>query len=384
MPITTTTNSIDVLGDDVTTLFTLGFPVAAEADLVVTHIDASDVETLLVLDTDYTVSDVGLDDTASLTYPIAGSPLATGETLQIVRDTPLVQVLDLVAGRAFEADQIDRALSYLTVALQDQQTKVERSVKLRQTALPIEAVEGHFLSFDAAGQPITAQALNSGLAASSYMASLLLTANQSALLTALSANLASLAGLVGVADRFPYFTGPDVLALATPAVMRSKLDLPTSQESYVGETLLTADDANIAMTGLSGYHEIEAILYGNIVQANATIEVQARVSAGTWRSLTFFDGHTSADGAVVAFVKIRNFNNADGTGYRMADLRFGTKAATLSRSADINMGNSTGFSTSFTPRDEVWDELRFNAIGGDDFKGTPTDNASAMRVYGRV
>src|SRR5688572_27470082 len=89
------------LGNDVTTSFPFTFKVFQASDIAVVVTDAAGALSTKVLDSDYSVT-LNADQTASpggsITYPLSGSPLATGEKLIIVGDIPYSQTLSLPGG----------------------------------------------------------------------------------------------------------------------------------------------------------------------------------------------------------------------------------------------------------------------------------------------
>ena len=79
-------------GNGTTTVFSYTFEVKDEAHLVVTLADAAGVETVQVLNTDYTVSGVGNANGGQIT--MATAPAST-YTLTISRNVPITQEVDL-------------------------------------------------------------------------------------------------------------------------------------------------------------------------------------------------------------------------------------------------------------------------------------------------
>ena len=91
--ITSTSTKVVASGNGVTTQFAFTFVGVAAADLVVTYTDASGTSTVLAA----TAYSVALNPPASntvwgiggtVTYPLTGSPIATGTKLTIARNVP--------------------------------------------------------------------------------------------------------------------------------------------------------------------------------------------------------------------------------------------------------------------------------------------------------
>jgi len=97
-------------GNGVTTAFPFGFKVFVDSDLEVTLIDANGVETLQVLNTDYTVDNAGFEAGGSVTFTDAP---ADGVTVLIKSAVPYTQPADYKnQGRFFpetHEDSFDRA-----------------------------------------------------------------------------------------------------------------------------------------------------------------------------------------------------------------------------------------------------------------------------------
>lgn len=123
---TSTSKSGPYAGAGTTGPFTVGFRFLATDHLQVVQTDEDGVETVLVLDTDYTVAGVGAGS-GSVTLLAA---LPVGETLTITRDVPFTQEADYVANDAFPAESHERALDLLTMQTQQLNEQVQRSAKL--------------------------------------------------------------------------------------------------------------------------------------------------------------------------------------------------------------------------------------------------------------
>jgi hypothetical protein len=88
------------------------------------------VDTVLTINTDYTVSGVGAAS-GSVTLIAA---LSVGQTLTVVRNVPATQEADYVAGDAFPAESHEVALDKLTMIAQQLAEEVGRSVKVSVTS----------------------------------------------------------------------------------------------------------------------------------------------------------------------------------------------------------------------------------------------------------
>jgi hypothetical protein len=196
-------------GNDVTTAFPFTFKVFASSDLQVAAI-VDDVETVLTLDSNYSVA-LNADQDASpggtVTYPISGTPLATGDTLTIVGQLPYDQVAELPDGGNFSPRVITNALDRATMQIQQLYDQLGQTVRASEIngldALPgIETRASKLLGFDATGQPValvgaeadSATALQLDLADST-------SATKGAALVALHNERAYASGTVGFALR---------------------------------------------------------------------------------------------------------------------------------------------------------------------------------------
>lgn len=103
-------------GNGVTTVFDYGFRILDEDHLRVIKKSALGTETVLVIDTDYTVSDVGEPAGGSVTLDEAPE---AGETITILRSIPFVQETDLENQGAYYAETVEDALDL--AAMRDQQ-----------------------------------------------------------------------------------------------------------------------------------------------------------------------------------------------------------------------------------------------------------------------
>jgi glycerophosphoryl diester phosphodiesterase len=125
-----------LLGNGSTTAFPFTFKVFAASDVAVTIADSAEVETALVLGADYSVTLNANQETSpggTVTYPISGSPLATGHRLSIVGALGYDQPLDLPSGGNFSPVALENQLDRATMQIQQLKEQVDRSAKLPVT-----------------------------------------------------------------------------------------------------------------------------------------------------------------------------------------------------------------------------------------------------------
>lgn len=158
------------VGNGVTTVFPFGFKVFASSDLLVARMDAAGLrDTVLVLDTDYTVilnSNQDDDPGGSVTLLTA---LGSGLKLTVVTNVPSTQTLVLTSQGGFYPDVINRAFDKLTIIAQQILETLGRTVRLPVSStadgtLP-SPVANHLLAWNGTGSGL-ANVDQAGLATS--------------------------------------------------------------------------------------------------------------------------------------------------------------------------------------------------------------------------
>jgi lysophospholipase L1-like esterase len=123
-------------GNGSTTAFPFTFKVFATSDVKVVIANSANVETVLVLNTDYSVSLNANQETSpggTVTYPISGSPLPSGSVLSIIGNLDYSQPLDLPSGGNFSPLALENQLDRTTIQIQQLKEQVDRSAKLPVT-----------------------------------------------------------------------------------------------------------------------------------------------------------------------------------------------------------------------------------------------------------
>lgn len=123
-------------GNNVTTSFAFSFKVFADADVrVVETLISTEVETDLVLNTDYTVTrnaDQDNNPGGSITYKVAGvtTALPSTKTITLVGNFNYEQPTDIPNGGAWFASVVENALDRITLLTKQLKEALDRAVKV--------------------------------------------------------------------------------------------------------------------------------------------------------------------------------------------------------------------------------------------------------------
>lgn len=131
MSISSTTSVVRYTGNNTTPTYSYNFKIFEEGDLLVTSMNTSNVETVLALTTDYTVSGEGDSGGGSITL-VAGN-LATGYILTIRRVNDIVQETDIRNQGAYYPAVVEDQLDKMVMIDQQQQNEIDRSPKLPES-----------------------------------------------------------------------------------------------------------------------------------------------------------------------------------------------------------------------------------------------------------
>lgn len=123
-------------GTGAQTAWPFTFKVFAKADVLVTVADSDGVETVLVLDSDYSVSLNANQETSpggTVTYPISGTALPVGSKLSITGALDYDQPLDIPTGGNFSPVALENQLDRIVMQVQQLAEEASRSAKLPVT-----------------------------------------------------------------------------------------------------------------------------------------------------------------------------------------------------------------------------------------------------------
>lgn len=238
MTVSSTDNRTAVIGNNTAgQQIPFTFPVLSSSELtVIKRLIATGAETTLTLTTDYTV-ELNDNDTGGTVVLVD----AVDSTFQIhvIRTTPLTQLLDLVHGGTFNAENIEDALDKLAKICIDFDARLERSLHepKTDTAIGMEIPNRidrplQYLYFDASGNATTANPYDPGtLAVSAFAETILDDANASAVLTTLGFT-SKAKTLLAISSNSSYLTELGITAYAqqllqdaTAAEARETLDV---------------------------------------------------------------------------------------------------------------------------------------------------------------
>lgn len=119
-------------GNGVTTAFPFEFKIFKKQDIAVTLTDINGADSTLTLDSAYSVTLNANQDAnpgGTITYPISGSPLATGTKLTISGALEETQGTDITNAGGFFPQVVEDALDRVTILVQQIREFVTRSIK---------------------------------------------------------------------------------------------------------------------------------------------------------------------------------------------------------------------------------------------------------------
>src|SRR6516225_1856674 len=176
MTISTVTNRAQWSGNGAATVFSFSFEIesASQAYLYLT----SGGTTTLIASNLYTLSGLGSETGGTVTYPLTGSPIASGSTLTLVRVVALQQLTDLVNQSNYFPNQVEEEFDYLMMALQQIALQAQFSIQAPvfdsspSMTLPAAAARASMvLAFDANGN-VSLVPLSSNVGAGNMIAEL--------------------------------------------------------------------------------------------------------------------------------------------------------------------------------------------------------------------
>jgi hypothetical protein len=144
MSLGSATSRNNYTGNGAVSTYSYTFKIFEESDLLVTVRNTLDVETTLVLTTDYTVAGEGLTAGGSISLVNSGQAwltagkLTTGYVISIRRVRPLTQETDIRNQGSFFPETHEDAFDHLVMIGQQHQDEIDRSIKLAESIDPAD------------------------------------------------------------------------------------------------------------------------------------------------------------------------------------------------------------------------------------------------------
>ena len=132
MTISSTTVRNSYSGDNSTTTFSYTFKIFADSDIQVIIRSANGTETTKTITTHYTVTGAGNSGGGSVIFTSGNIPTST-QTVVLRRNIPQTQAIDYIANDPFPAESHEEGLDRATMAIQQLQEELTRSIKLSKT-----------------------------------------------------------------------------------------------------------------------------------------------------------------------------------------------------------------------------------------------------------
>jgi hypothetical protein len=132
MTISSTTVKNSYSGDGSTTTFSYTFKIFADSDIQVIIRSSTGTETTKTITTHYTVTGAGASGGGSVIFTSGNIPTST-QTVVLRRNIPQTQAIDYIANDPFPAESHEEGLDRATMAIQQLQEELTRSIKLSKT-----------------------------------------------------------------------------------------------------------------------------------------------------------------------------------------------------------------------------------------------------------
>lgn len=162
MTVATQSSKVVGRGNGAATSFPYAFEIPDANSLLVSFVDDDGAVTTLS-PAAFSVSGLGDPNGGSVSYPLSGSPMATGQAIVIARDVPLTQPTRLVNQGGYYPEVVEGALDRLEMQIQQLAAGAQNyPLALTFPAVDVDPITvlppavaraGQFLGFDANGNP---------------------------------------------------------------------------------------------------------------------------------------------------------------------------------------------------------------------------------------
>ena len=131
MTVETDTVRVSYIGNGSATTFSYDFAVPDQAFMIVTVVTIATGATVILDDSEYTVTGIGGPTGGIVTYPLSGSPLDSAHQITIRREVPFDQPTNLTNQEGFYAEAVEGAFDYLEFQIQQIEDSNSRALTLR-------------------------------------------------------------------------------------------------------------------------------------------------------------------------------------------------------------------------------------------------------------
>lgn len=181
MTVSSLVYKISYAGNGTSTAFAVPFYFLASSQLLVTLRSAAGVETIQLLDVNYTVTGAGVLTGGTVTMTVAP---ATGATVTISRNVPITQTTDFQPNDRLPAETLEQTVDKLTMICQQLADSSDRALRFpisdtsTDTELPTSTARANrYLRFNSSGNPIAASIIADITASASDLANAASTIN---------------------------------------------------------------------------------------------------------------------------------------------------------------------------------------------------------------
>lgn len=287
-----TTSRIQYSCNGSTTVFAYNFKVYEDDDLEVISTDTSDIESTLILNTEYTVSGSGDDSGGNVTLATGGT-CPSGNTLTILRNIDITQDTDYSDGQTLTADGLETPPDKSRIIDQQFNENLDRSFKVIEsstlTDLTVIPTANEAIFFNSAGTGLETRSLGSSTlavpASESIVAGMINTAGTQATLTKLlSGNTAIWQKGADVASA----TALPLLSDGNSVDVTGTTTVTSINSVGVGTWVMLQFDGALILT----HHASNLILPGgaNITTAAGDHALMYEYASGLWRGAIFERG----------------------------------------------------------------------------------------------
>ena len=279
-------NSNSYVGTGAVDTYAYGFKIFAETELLVTQRDDNDVETVLVLNTDYTVTGVGAELGGNV---VLSANLTSNYALKIRREVALLQDYDIRNPGDFYPETHENFFDYVMMIAQQLNHDISRAVRLPETTTGFDAqlVEPVALQW---------QRVNAAGTGFEWVSM----ADMSSVMTSVDASMTLVAGVLSVANPMRFCTMGGAVDVLTGSVSPAPASLTNNIRIYadsLGANTSTTPTFNL--NGLGAKTIVKEgnipLLGGDIGPANSRLDLIFDSSLDKWILMNPMGGPTKAN-----------------------------------------------------------------------------------------